>query len=183
MTDLEPLVTALTGVRWTPRIRNVTAQNLGVMVETASPLGRRIVSVSPAEDLGRWEQWRAELLKVIAEMNGCSARVHTQGVYHRGKRRRYWVTIYGFEADIERAVELHRILSQWAIDHIATFVGENLTHRRRLYLNHFAAMIETRLGDVTSRREWVARHQARADAARQRAGCETLHIDTVRGGV
>lgn len=180
---LDPMVDALTGVSWTRRTRNTAAGHLGRLQGEGGEVGRRIVSISPPGRLARWERWRANLLTDMANSLGCSAVIHTTGIYLRGKRQRHYVTVYGSQSDIDRTLILHERICERALQQVAAMTGTDLTRRRKQHLTHFADMIRTRLGDIAAPHDWLRERGREADIARLTARTVTLHTDTVLGGV
>lgn len=179
--NTEEIVHMLTSETWSKTRRNTVARLVALSrgSEDTEVVRHRYRIVTNGV-VGRYDANRAELLRIIAEANGCATRIHTENYEYQGKRRRYAVLMFGHRTDIDRSITIYSELMTNAVAHLLNVTGENVARRRRDYLNAYINMIAARVQDVGEApnvKEWIARHHEESYAAAEAAGATDYHLE------
>jgi hypothetical protein len=179
-TPVARVVHVLTDETWNKAKRNTAARHIAAMrgPDTDDTIIQRTHPILQQGVVGRYDRNRAELLRVIAEANGCSAFVNSESFRYQGSRRKYSVTMFGSEADIHRSVELYKALMATALAHMMEITGDNVGPQRKRYFESFIGTISRRLNDIgtaPSVKDWIQRHHRDAYSARERSGADEIH--------
>lgn len=157
------LVHILTDEDWNKARRNSAARHIALMHSTITddPVITVNEPIVQHGVVGRYDQRRAELLKVIAEASGCAAFVESTSFVYQGKRRKYSVKMFGHRSDIKRSTQLYGDLMTVALAHMMEITGESVMRRRRDWFNKFVDIMAKRLQDVGAApnvKSWLDQH-------------------------
>lgn len=180
-TELNALVTKLIEDPWTTRTANVVAHQIASMrgqpIDEA--ITHRLITIARKGAVGKYDQHRASLLRAVAEALGCSATVHSEPYFYQGRRRTYWVTLFGQPSDIDTAEKLYLALVGEATERVSAIEGASVAARRRSFFNQFVSTVSMRLREATETPglDRFSSARERAELERMRAGCESLNLE------
>lgn len=175
--EVTRMVHLLTEDVWSPARRNVLARDIARTRGDNDPVGRRVFPIVQQGVVGRYDRHRAELLKILAETNGCTAYVNSESYNYQGKRRKYTVSMFGHESDMDRSIALYKELVTQAIAHMLEMTGEQVGQRRRVYFRDFLSRTSSRLQDVGKAPavRFLSQHHEDAHYAATEAGAHEFH--------
>lgn len=176
------LVHTLTDEGWNKARRNSAARLIANSRSTeADSVERRIFQIEKQGVVGRYDSKRAELLRIVAEANGCAAHINSESYEYRGSRRAYSVVIFGYKSDLTRSFELFYELMAYAEGHLSQITGTDVGKRRRQWFGQFLSTIAARMQEIGAAPAvagWITEHHNTSYAAREAAGSIEFHRES-----